>query len=139
MKAPALHSPCETGAQPRYDQRAHQAPRSAEQGQRVADEHSGRGRAITRKLLVGVPGKRTLPTQLQELLWRDVPSDHHATLHASGDGELACVVGQFVNVYPVVLGPQTPVADTADEAAEVQIVQQVGITGQSQKNKAIVA
>ena len=48
-------------------------------------------------------------------------------------------VGQFVNVYPVVLGPQTPVADTADEAAEVQIVQQVGITGQSQKNKAVVA
>jgi len=48
-------------------------------------------------------------------------------------------VGQFVNVYPVVLGPQTIAGDTADEAAEFQVTQPVGITGQTQQNKALVA
>lgn len=48
-------------------------------------------------------------------------------------------VGQFVNVYPVVLGPQTISGDTADEAAEFQVTQPVGITGQTQQNKALVA
>ena len=48
-------------------------------------------------------------------------------------------VGQFVNVFPVVLGPQTISGDTADESAEFQVTQPVGITGQTRQNVAIVA
>ena len=48
-------------------------------------------------------------------------------------------VGQFVNVYPVVLGPRTISGDTADEAAEFQVTQPVGITGSVNQNKALVA
>lgn len=58
-------------------------------------------------------------------------------LGLDADSDLA--VGQFVNVYPVVLGPQTITGDTSDEAAEFQVTQPVGITGQSQQNKALVA
>lgn len=45
--------------------------------------------------------------------------------------------GQFVNVYPVVCGPQTISGDTADEAAEFQVTQPVGITGQTHQNVAV--
>lgn len=48
-------------------------------------------------------------------------------------------VDQFVNVYPVVLGPQTISGDTADESAEFQVTQPVGITGQTRQNVKIVA
>ena len=53
--------------------------------------------------------------------------------------ETDMAVGQRVNVYPVVLGPKSPPVDTADEAAEIQITQPVGITGATQLDKAIVA
>lgn len=53
--------------------------------------------------------------------------------------ETDMAVGQRVNVYPVVLGPKSTPVDTADEAAEIQITQPVGITGATRLDKAIVA
>ena len=47
--------------------------------------------------------------------------------------------GQFVNVYPVVMGPQTITGDTADESSEFQVTQPVGITGATHQNVIVAA
>ena len=43
------------------------------------------------------------------------------------DGDI--VAGDFVNIYPVEVGPQVITGDTTDEAAEFQVVQPVSVTG----------
>lgn len=53
--------------------------------------------------------------------------------------ETDMATGDKVNVYPVVLGPKTITADTADEAAEFQVTQPVGITGAVQQDKTVAA
>ena len=55
------------------------------------------------------------------------------------DADTDMAAAQFVNTYPVVMGPQTISGDTADEASEFQVTQPVGITGATHQNVAVVA
>jgi hypothetical protein len=48
-------------------------------------------------------------------------------------------IGQFVNVHPVVLGPQRIGGDTSDEFAEISVSQPVAQTGPTVQNVAMVA
>ena len=48
-------------------------------------------------------------------------------------------IGQFVNVRPVVFGPQLISGDTSDEFAEFMITQPVSQTGPTRVNRAMVA
>lgn len=47
-------------------------------------------------------------------------------------------VGQFVNLYPVVFGPQLITGDTSDEAAEFEVQQPIAQSGPSVQNVALV-
>lgn len=45
------------------------------------------------------------------------------------DADTDIVAGDFINVYPVEVGPQVITGDTTDEAAEFRVVQPVSVTG----------
>jgi hypothetical protein len=54
------------------------------------------------------------------------------------DADSDIVAGDFVNVYPVEVGPQVISGDPSDEAAEFQVTQPVSVTG-DRKQLATVA
>lgn len=45
------------------------------------------------------------------------------------DADTDIAAGDFVNIYPVEVGPQVITGDPADEAAEFQVTQPVSVTG----------